>query len=130
MRSVSTFTSVSLVTAIGLAGGIWLGQGAIAPQIAQAYTARATIALDQQSDETFETLIHRAELAARTAAQRSFDTDVLIADVVITITGESQGLVVPILTLQVNRPQWKNRPDPKFWSTYFRDARDLLGLRQ
>ena len=118
----------SLLPILGAASCLWLGQAAIAPPMAQAYTSRVSLFLPRQLDESYETLIRRSEITARAAAQRSFDADLLVTEVIITVVGENQGISVPILTLQATREQWRNRPDPQYWSTYYPDARALLGV--
>lgn len=119
---------ISLLTILGLASSVWLGQAAIAPQAVQAYTSRVSLFLTRQLGESYETLIRRAEITARAGAQRSFDADLLVTEVILTVVGENQGISVPILTLQVPREQWRNRPEPQYWSTYYPDARALLGV--
>jgi hypothetical protein len=117
-----------LGTASGVASGAWLLTQAIAPQAAQAYTARVELSLDREVGESYNALIRRAEAAARAAAQRSFDSDLLITDVNVTIVGQSQGSAAPLLTLAVSRTQWRSRPNPQLWATYFVNARTLLGI--
>jgi hypothetical protein len=119
---------IHLGVGLGLTGGLWLAQATIAPLVAQAYTARMTLMLEYRFDETYETLLHRAEAIARAAAQRSFDQDILVTEVAVSVLGESEGATLPILTLEVTRPQWRSRPDTRYWATYFRSARNLLDL--
>ncbi|MBW4520266.1 MAG: hypothetical protein KME16_11275 [Scytolyngbya sp. HA4215-MV1] len=119
---------IHLCIGVGLTSGMWLAQATIAPLVAQAYTARMTLMLEYRFDETYETLLRRAEAIARAAAQRSFDQDILVTDVAVSVLGESEGATLPILTLEVTRPQWRSRPDTRYWATYFRSARTLLDL--
>ncbi len=120
------------ISATGLA--IWLGTTAavittvMVPAVVQAYTARVNVAIDRQGDESYEALLQRAELVARAAAQRSFDRDILINDVSVMIIAQSQGVEVPILTVEVSRQQWRSRPDPRRWATYYKTAKTLLRL--
>ena len=120
------------ISATGLA--IWLGMTAailpsvLAPAASQAYTARVSVAIDRQNDESYEALVQRAELVARAATQRSFDRDILINDVAIMIIAQSQGVEVPILTVDVSRQQWRSRPDLRRWATYYKTAKTLLRL--
>jgi hypothetical protein len=94
----------------------------------QAYTVEQTVSVQWDADETYEGLTRRAEMAARTAAQQSFESDILITHVAILVLGENGSSVVPILRLQVNRTDWRSRPDPQIWSTYFGSSRMLLEL--
>ncbi len=114
---------------LGLAAGLWAIALLTVTPIAVAYTARQEIFLARQSaEETYDTFLRRAEQAARAAAQRYFDRDLLITEVAITVVGESQGSTIPILALHVSRYQWRNRPDPNRWITHFATAKTLLGF--
>ncbi|MBW4559570.1 MAG: hypothetical protein KME32_00165 [Mojavia pulchra JT2-VF2] len=117
---------IPLVVLLFSAVPVWFTCEAIAPQVVRAYTARVDLAIDRIPDETYETILRRAEAAARAAAQRSFDQDILVTDVSVMVTVQSQGAIAPVLTLDVSRPQWRNRPDPQRWATYFKTARSLL----
>ncbi len=65
-------------------------------------------------------------MAARAGAQRSFDQDLLTTNVSVTVVAEGDGLTVPILTLRVDRDQWRARPETYYWATYYRTAEILL----
>lgn len=106
--------------------GIWITEALIAPQASQAYTSRLDLFLARETGETYETLIRRAEMAARAGAQRSFDQDLLTTNVSVTVVAEGDGLTVPILTLRVDRDQWRARPETYYWATYYRTAEILL----
>lgn len=132
-RQLAFLSLIGFTTLVGVAGlssGLWLIQEAIAPSPALAYSARNTITLDWEQGEPYSSLLRRAEAAARAATQRSFDSDILITDVVITIVGDSRGSVVPVLTLEVSRNEWRTRPDPTYWSTYYRTSQTLLELNR
>ncbi len=120
--------SLSLVALLGLGGSFWAITGAIAPPLARAYTSRVNITLDRQPNESFATLVRRAEAVARAAAQRSFDNDILVSEAAIVITGQNIGLSAPILTLEVSRDGWTRHPDSKRWSTYYPNSKQLLRI--
>ncbi|HLP90694.1 MAG TPA: hypothetical protein VK184_19205 [Nostocaceae cyanobacterium] len=113
-----------------LAVPIWMSTEAIAPQIVRAYSARVDISIDRLPDENYETLLRKAEAAARAAAQRSFDQDILVTEVSVIVSADNYGAIAPILALEVSRLEWKKRPDPQRWATYFKTARDLLKFEQ
>ena len=121
-------TSVSLGAVLGLTGISWLTTAAIAPQIAQAYTAKVDVSLNRQLGESYESFLRRAEAIARAAAQRSFDGDVLVTEVAVTIIGENNGAIAPLLLLEVSRQSWRSRPDPQRWARYFPNTESLLGF--
>ncbi|MGD2181880.1 hypothetical protein [Lusitaniella coriacea] len=118
----------NLPVLLGLAGLSWMGGCAIAPQMVQAYTARFAIPLLRQGEESYQTLLTRAENIARAAAQRSFDSDILVTQVSISIIGQNNSATVPILKLEVSRQDWRKFPDPQRWARYFPNAPILLGI--
>lgn len=105
-----------------------LWEAVLRPQVAQAYTSRVDVRLDRLQDETYQSLIRRAEIVARAAAQRSFDRDILMSEVSVMVIGESQGNEAPLLLLDVSRQNWRERPDPRRWAIYYRSAKQLLNL--
>jgi hypothetical protein len=119
---------IGLAAILGLAGVSWLTSSLIAPQSAQAYTARVNVAINREVGESFQSFLRRAESVARAAAQRSFDRDILVTDVAVTVVGQNDGAVVPLFSLEVSRPAWRRRPDPQQWITYFPDTQSLLGF--
>ena len=123
-------TAIGFAAVLGIAGGIWVSEGAIAPQVVQAYTTRVDVALDLLPNESYDALIRRADIVARAAAQRSFDRDILTSEVSVIVIGRNQGSETPILTLDVSRVQWSSRPDTRRWATYYKTSAALLGFEQ
>lgn len=120
----------SLGARLTLAALVGLGSVAlpslVTPPVAQAYTSRVNLYLVREQGESFETLVQRSEIIARAAIQRSFDADVLMTDVIVTVIGDNQGISVPILTVPVSRSEWQLRPDVTQWANYFEAARALV----
>lgn len=110
-----------------LTGG-WLVTSAIAPPPAHAYVFRLNVTLDVQGDESYRAFIQRAETVARAAIQRSLNRDILISEVYVIVTGQRRGSTVQVLSVQVSRKQWRDRPDPQYWATYYASAKFLLGF--
>lgn len=118
----------SLGAVLGATGCYLLVSAVLTPQIAQAYTERLEVSLTLQAEESYESLLSRAESVARAAAQRSFDRDVLVTEVEVTILGQNGGAIAPIFLLEVSRQAWRNRPDPQVWATYFPTSKSLLEI--
>ncbi|WP_071527363.1 hypothetical protein [Nodosilinea nodulosa] len=118
------------VAALALAALLGLGGATVpmlvAPPVAQAYTSRVNLFVVREQGESFDTLVQRSEIIARAAIQRSFDADVLMTDVIVTVIGDNQGVAVPILTVPVSRSDWQLRPDVTQWANYFEAARSLV----
>ena len=81
-------------------------------------------------DEGFTVMTRKAEILARSAAQRTFDREVLISDVSVKVTAQNQNQDQAAIILQmiVSRRDWANRPDPKIWATYFPMTKTLMGI--
>jgi hypothetical protein len=122
--------SLSLLTVLSLTGISWVLGVVVAPQSAQAYTSAVNVSLSRQPGESYQSFVRRAEAVARAAAQRSFDQDILVTEVAVTITGQNDGAIAPILLLEVTRQSWRSRPDPQRWATYFPDTQSLLRFNQ
>lgn len=120
---------LSLLVLLGGTGVSLLSIALMEPQAALAYTARVDVSLTSQTDETYENFLRRAEAVARAAAQRSFDGDILVTEVEVTIVGEHNGAIAPVLLLSVSRKNWKNRPDAQYWATYFSNSKLLLNFQ-
>lgn len=117
--------TVKLATILFLLLGSW---GTI--EIAQAETARIDdITIDRQPDETYESLIGRAEAAARSAVQQGFEQGNRVTDVSVVVLGQNQGTIAPVLVVELSRFQWNNS-DVQSGMTYFSSARLLLGLEE
>lgn len=96
-------------------------------EIAQAETARIDdITIERQPDENYESLIGRAEAAARTAVQQGFDQGSQVTDVSVVVLGQNQGIIAPVLVVELSRPEWANSTQNGI--TYFSSARSLLRL--
>ena len=124
----NTLSKLSLTLILGLGSIGILTYEAIAPQLASAYPQNVEIYLTRQGGETYDNLLERSSIIARAATQRTFDTDVLVSEVAITILADNQGLIAPLLTLNVTRDQWWQRPDPKAWIDYYDGIATLLQL--
>jgi hypothetical protein len=109
-------------------GLTWIALSAIAPAVVQAEVLRVAIPIVRENDETYQNLLTRAENIARAATQRGFDRSILTTSVIVTVLGQNNGAVVPILQLQVNRPNWQAFPDPQRWAKYYTNANLLLGI--
>jgi hypothetical protein len=122
------FTPVSCLGVLAATSCAWFVGNAIAPTIVQAETARVAIPIAREEDETYQTLLIRAENIARAATQRSFDESILTTDVIVTVLGQNNGAVVPLFKLEVTRQNWRSFPDPQRWTKYYTNANLLLGI--
>ncbi|MBD3561088.1 hypothetical protein H6S82_19845, partial [Planktothrix sp. FACHB-1355] len=124
---------LSLVALMGFSGSFWFSNQANAQNAGtrptqttqRADVARVNLTLNSQPNESYDTLIRRAEAAARDVAGRSFSQNAAIRGVAVTILGQNAGSIAPLLSLQVNRQNWISQPDTQRWATYFKNAPTL-----
>jgi hypothetical protein len=118
-------TNCLLVSAIATLSTIAIASSAVAER------REVDIRLLVNQDEGFTVMTRKAETLARSAAQRTFDRDVLVSDVSVKVTAQNlnQDQAAIILQLIVSRRDWASRPDPKIWATYFPMAKSLIGIR-
>ncbi|PZV12654.1 MAG: hypothetical protein DCF20_17150 [Pseudanabaena sp.] len=118
-------TKYLLVSAIATLSTIAIASSAAAER------REVDIRLLVNQDEGFTVMTRQAEILARSAAQRTFDREVLVSDVSVKVTAQNlnQDQAAIILQLIVSRRDWASRPDPKIWATYFPMAKTLIGIR-
>lgn len=115
--------TVQLATILFLLIGSW------GTKVAQAETARIdNITIERQPDETYESLIGRAEAAARSAVQQGFERGSQVTDVSVVVLGQNQGIIAPLLAVELSRPEWNSSNTQG--TTYFNSARSLLRLEE
>lgn len=130
LTSTMNFRSSLVLGFLSLGWGatVWGIDAIVAPISVQAYTARVEVMLDRAASESYEGMVRRAELVARTAAQRGFDRDLLANEVSVVVVGRNGGMAAPVVTLWVTRSQWQQRPETRRWATYYRNSSRLLGF--
>ena len=94
----------------------------------RAYEVQLSVTIDQEPEESFSTLVKRAEVVARAAVQRSFDADILATEAMVFVNAQRGGLEAPLLSVQISRFQWNQFPDARRWATYYPSTRTLLRM--
>ncbi|WP_271253639.1 hypothetical protein [Pseudanabaena sp. Chao 1811] len=119
------FTNYLMLSAIASLSTMAIASSAVAER------REVDIRMLVNQDEGFAVMTRKAEILARSAAQRTFDREVLVSDVSVKITAQNpyQDQAAIILQLIVSRSEWASRPDPKVWATYFPMAKKLIGIK-
>ena len=120
--------SVLLATLFGLSSALVSLTTLMPPPAAHAYLARQELRIERLKAEPYAAFISRSELVARAAIQRTFDRDLLASSLVVYIIGLHQGAEAPVMSVEVTRSQWQQRPDSRRWATYYRMSQILLGF--
>ncbi len=120
---------------------ILVGSWIFVPQIAQADTVELNLSIERQPNESYGNLLQRAKVFLITATQQKFSQAVHATNVSVIVVGQNYGAVVPVLSLQVSRPQWLSQKAicqkykfPCFANIlnqvrYYNDAQLLLGFK-
>jgi hypothetical protein len=93
-----------------------------------AFTLYRDIAITRQRDESFDALNIRGQAISRAYVQQSFDQDILVSEVVLTVIAQNQGLIAPIFKVTVTRDEWRNNPNPEFWLSAYSTSSSLLNM--
>jgi hypothetical protein len=119
-----SYISLAFLTAIAFLSTLAIAGAAIADR------REVDIRILVNQDEGFAVMTRKAEILARSAAQRVFDSELLVSDVSVKVTAQNpiQNQAAIILQLIVSRSDWTSRPDPKIWATYFPMVKKLIGI--
>ncbi|HEY9813801.1 MAG TPA: hypothetical protein V6D31_09750 [Candidatus Sericytochromatia bacterium] len=142
--NLRSFVKISLVMLLGCSGVFSTITSALAnrliaqsstpgvvitPTPNQANLVQLQVSVTRNPSESFETMLRRSEAIAKTFIQRSFNKNQLVTNVNLTVLGENQGFIAPIVSMKVNRQGWKRSPDLQVWAIYFPNVQTLLGLQ-
>lgn len=89
--------------------------------------ARVNLAVNRQAEETYESLLSRAQSVAMSALKQRFHQDRHTPAVSVIIVGQHQGAIAPVLSIEVDRKQWQ-KAQTKDQIKFFATARQLLGF--
>ncbi|MCT7951237.1 hypothetical protein NG798_15665 [Ancylothrix sp. C2] len=98
------------------------------PQLLSASEALLQLSVQAQNGETYENLVERAVQVAKTAVEKAFAADLQREMVLISISGQHQGTIAPLLRLQVSRTQWQTQSETRQWATFYPSSKMLLGF--
>jgi hypothetical protein len=121
---------ISLFVLVGCTGVNWLTTEIAFSQVVAVQTAEIDLSLAREKAETYEDFLRRAEATATKMIQSRFKQDASISELRVTINGENQGAIAPILSLKVSRSSWSTYPEIQRWATYYPDSKFLLGFEQ
>ncbi len=111
---------------LGMALVVW-GLGLAWGNSAQAERREVDLRLPAQT-LPLPVLLRQAEALARSATQEAFDREVLVSQVSVKVTLETERAAAPLLQVNVSRANWLARPDVRIWGRYFLESAALLGL--
>lgn len=109
------------VTALGIFS-------AIPPQIAIAQNAALNLSLNRELQESYNNFLRRAETLASKTIQAQFAQNPSLPEVNLTVVGENQGAIAPVLSIKVSRDRWTSDPKVGRWAMYFPNSKALLGF--
>ncbi|MDJ0552983.1 MAG: hypothetical protein QNJ68_00760 [Microcoleaceae cyanobacterium MO_207.B10] len=94
--------------------------------IVLAETKQTSQLIDSNNNNSYKVLVKQAEDLVKNIVNQEFKNNPQITEVTVTILGERQSQIVPVLRLTVSRSEWQNNPDIDEFTRYFADAKFLL----
>ena len=85
-----------------------------------------SLLIDSNNNNSYKNLVEQAENLAKNTIDREFKNNPEITEITITILGERQSQIVPILRSKISRAEWQKNPEIDNLTRYFADAKYLL----
>lgn len=82
-------------------------------------TIERSLTLKSSSNQSFETLLQQAEDLATVAIEQEFIENTQTTKISVTVLGENNGQIVPLLRSKVSRNQWQRDSRISRWTKYF-----------
>lgn len=95
---------------------------------AQAVPARANLSLEAYPNEGYQQFVRRSEAMAQAEIDARFSRDITISRISLVAMGQNGGQSAPLLTLDIDRTQWRRSPNITQYARYYPDSQTLLGL--
>ena len=97
---------------------------------ALAESKKADFTIDSNAVSSYRSLMQQAEDRAERAIAAEFANNPELTEITVTILGERQNRIVPLLLVKVSRSQWEEEPEMEKWTRYFITSEVLLGFRE
>ncbi|GGA17962.1 hypothetical protein [Okeania sp. KiyG1] len=85
-----------------------------------------SLLIDSNNNNSYQNLVEQAENLAKNTIKQEFKNNPEITEITITILGERQSQIVPILRSTVSRAEWQKNAEIDNLTRYFADAKYLL----
>jgi hypothetical protein len=95
---------------------------------AQAVPARANLSLEAYPDEGYQQFVRRAEAMAQAEIDARFSRDITISRISLVAIGRNGGQSASLLSIDIDRTQWRRNPNITQYARYYPNSRTLLGL--
>jgi len=95
-----------------------------------AETKKADFTIDSNAASSYRNLMQQAEDRAERAIATEFANNPELTEITVTILGERQNRIAPLLLVKVSRSQWEEEPEMEKWTRYFITSEVLLGFRE
>ncbi|MGB3512559.1 MAG: hypothetical protein WBA93_25650 [Microcoleaceae cyanobacterium] len=94
--------------------------------IVLAETKITSLSIDSNDNNSYKILVERAERLVKNTINQEFENNPEITEITVTILGEKESQIVPVLRIKVSRSEWQKNPDIDEFTRYFADAKYLL----
>ena len=126
-KNTDTFMRhVTFLTSISVSVLMTLGTVSISPSTGWAQSDSLSLTLNADATSDFWQLTAEAERIIASRITEIFTSDPTRIGVIIEVSAERNGTVVPLMTTQVMRENWQREPQVTRWTQYFANAQVLL----
>ncbi|NET16204.1 MULTISPECIES: hypothetical protein [Okeania] len=87
-----------------------------------------SLLIDSNNNNSYKILVEQAENLAKNKINQEFKNNPEITEITITILGERQSQIVPILRSKISRAEWQKNAEIDNLTRYFADAKYLLNF--
>lgn len=127
-RFTSSFFSIGCLVNIALLSLGSLGLGFFQTSAVVAQSIQVPLTVSRQQNESYGNFIQRATKLTVAQLKNRFSQNSALNQVRIVVIGENNGVVAPVLSVNMNRQQWLSHPNPEPLINYFQDSQFLLGF--
>ncbi|MGK7920076.1 MAG: hypothetical protein AB4080_08735 [Trichodesmium sp.] len=91
---------------------------------------KASLLIDSNDNSSYKNLVEKSEKLAQETIEQEFKNNPEITEITITILGERQSQIVPVLRSTVSRSEWQKNANIDDFTRYFADAKFLLKFEE
>ncbi len=120
--SLRYFVNVSLFSVVCLSLAV------VHPPTVFAQITQVPLTLSREQNESYANFVQRATKLTVTQLKNRFSQNSNLNQVRIVLIGENNGVVAPVLSVNMSRQQWLSKLNPESLINYFQDSQFLLGF--
>ncbi|MEB3310954.1 MAG: hypothetical protein VKJ02_12035 [Snowella sp.] len=128
LKIANSCWSVRYAVSLILFSGVFVSFGLPPIPAVLAQVTQVPLTLSREQNESYGSFIQRATKLTVSQLKSRFSQNSTLNQVRIVVIGENNGIVAPVLSVNMSRQQWLSNPNPEPLINYFQDSQFLLGF--